>query len=74
MRRIDIAMKMIDEWAYDARHELELEVLDKSLSLEKLVIIKFCPTTFGLSGSCHGIATDLTCNECWESMVGMYFG
>ena len=74
MRKIDKAMEMIAEWDYDARHELDLEALDKGLSLQELVIDKFCPTTFDLCGDCHGIATDLTCKECWESIVGMYFG
>lgn len=74
MRKIDKAMEMIGEWEYDARHELDLEALDKGLSLQELVIEKFCPTTFDLPGACNGIATDLTCKECWESIVGMYFG
>lgn len=74
MRKIDRAMEMIGEWEYDARKELELEAIDKGLSLQELVIEKFCPSTFGMHGSCHGIATDLTCKECWEGVEPMYFG
>ena len=74
MRKIDVAMKMIGEWEYDARKELELEAIDKGLSLQELVIVKFCPSAFDMHGSCHGIATDLTCKECWEGVEPMYFG
>lgn len=66
MKKIDKAMEMIAEWEYDQRHVLELESLDKALTLRELVIEKYCPKNFGMECDCRF----LECMDCWNVEEG----